>query len=387
MTVVAIDAFHLRPEGKGVARVLANLTPYLLARQDERIRYMAFATRGGVEILGSQYAGGVVVVPEILDSLWVHQALPIYARRAGADLLYLHREVGPFWGPPYILHIYEDPTARWARIPPGAWRTKARAVLDRMTMRRSIRRARAVATSTDATARELAGKFGIARHHLAVVPLGVDPAFPREVYDRSPRKRRHIFHLGSEDARDNTLAVLRAYAWLQAHRAEPLPLLVVAGGLGALGATAAALASSATPGSVSILGRVSDGELYSLYREAVVCVQPSSDEGFGLQPLEAMASGTPVIALDTPAAREVLGRAAYLVPSSAPEVLGMAIDRLLSEHAYREELQRRGLERSGLYTWNHTANLIHTLVEKALASLAGRHFDPVDADWYYRRST
>lgn len=65
----------------------------------------------------------------------------------------------------------------------------------------------------------------------------------------------------------------------------------------------------------------------------------------------------------------------------------MAIDRLLSEHAYREELQRRGLERSGLYTWNHTANLIHTLVEKALASLAGRHFDPVDADWYYRRST
>src|SRR5207237_1433031 len=159
---------------------------------------------------------------------------------------------------------------------------------------------------------DLARKFAIRRGRFAVVPLGVDRVFFQGVDDHSRAQRRHIFHLGSEDPRDNTLAVLQAYLWLQAQSVESPPPLVVAGGLGGVAAGAVALAAVVAPGSVRILGRVGDDELCALYRRAMACVQPSSDEGFGLQPLEAMATGTPVIALDTPAAREVLGTAAYL---------------------------------------------------------------------------
>jgi glycosyltransferase involved in cell wall biosynthesis len=379
MKVVAVDAVHLRPGGKGTARVLANLAPRLLAREEGRIRYMAFTTRAGAEVLGKRYArGAVVVVPEMLDSLWVHRALPKYARRAGADLLYLHREVGPLWGPPYLLHVPEDPTARWARTPPGAWRVRARAVLDRATMGASIRRARALATSTEATARDLARRFTVSQGRFATVPLGVDSFFFEAEARRAPDRRRDIFHLGSEDPRDSTLAVIRAYLWLQGHASRLPPPIVIAGDLGKLGVRAVALSREAAPGSVRILGRVSDQDLYALYSEALVCIQPSSDEGFGLQPLEAMSAGAPVIALDTPATREVLGEAAHLVQNALPEVLGRATDHLLAQPARREELERRGRERSKTFTWDKTADLVHGLVEQALvsgaqeSSLAGR---------------
>src|SRR5437016_2767306 len=175
----------MRPAGKGVSRVLANLAPRLLARGDRQVRYIVLTTATGADLMGTQPPGSIIVVPEMLDSLWVHWGLPLHALRAGADLIYLFREGGPLWGPPYILHVPEDPTVRWTRIPPDAWRVRARAALDRMTMSQSVRRARLLATATTATASDLARRFAIRRSRFAVVPLGVDRIFFQGVDDHS----------------------------------------------------------------------------------------------------------------------------------------------------------------------------------------------------------
>lgn len=367
MTTVAIDAFQLRPSAKGVSRVLANLTPRLLAMEDSGTQYVALTTAAGAGLLGAQFARFVLVVPDMPDSIWTHCGLPFYADQVDADLLYLTREVGPLWGPPFVLHVFEDPRARWARIPPNAWRTRGRALLDRATMRSSLGRARVLATSSRATAEQLAVRFGISQSRFREVPLGVDSVFEKLEPGEMGGTRPHIFHLGSEDERDNTLAVLKTYAWLRAHHAADIPPLVIGGRLGKLAAPVSTIIREAALSEcMSVLGRVPDDELRRLYAGAVVCVQPSSDEGFGLQPLEAMAAGAPVIALDTPSAREVLGSAVELVPAASPEVLGSAIARLLSDRAYREQLARRGQQRSREYTWDKTAGLVNTLVERAL---------------------
>ena len=61
---------------------------------------------------------------------------------------------------------------------------------------------------------------------------------------------------------------------------------------------------------VQLTGAVSDDELAAIYTGAHALVLPSDDEGFGLPPVEALACGTPVVASDVPALREVLdGRA------------------------------------------------------------------------------
>ena len=64
---------------------------------------------------------------------------------------------------------------------------------------------------------------------------------------------------------------------------------------------------------VTLTGRVSDDELAALYSGAHALVFPSDDEGFGLPSVEALACGTPVVACEAPALREVLGTRATFV--------------------------------------------------------------------------
>jgi glycosyltransferase involved in cell wall biosynthesis len=64
---------------------------------------------------------------------------------------------------------------------------------------------------------------------------------------------------------------------------------------------------------VTLTGQVSDDELAALYSGAHALVFPSDDEGFGLPTVEALACGTPVVACNAPAVREVLGERATFV--------------------------------------------------------------------------
>jgi phosphatidylinositol alpha-mannosyltransferase len=90
---------------------------------------------------------------------------------------------------------------------------------------------------------------------------------------------------------------------------------------------------------------VSDSELAAMYRRAWVYASPSTYEGFGLPYLEALASGTPVVATPNPGSREVLceGRYGRLVEDRE---FGAALAELLSDAGARETLAARGLERA-----------------------------------------
>jgi glycosyltransferase involved in cell wall biosynthesis len=72
---------------------------------------------------------------------------------------------------------------------------------------------------------------------------------------------------------------------------------------------------------VTLTGQVSDDDLAAIYSGAHALVFPSDDEGFGLPTVEALACGTPVVACDTPAVREVLGERATFVARGDMEAL------------------------------------------------------------------
>ena len=103
---------------------------------------------------------------------------------------------------------------------------------------------------------------------------------------------------------------------------------------------------------VRFLGRVPDEDLPNLYSAAVVFAYPSRYEGFGLPPLEAMASGTPVVATTAGAVPEVSGSAAVLVDPDDPVALAGGVERALAD---RERLVAAGLEHSRRYTRRETA--------------------------------
>ncbi len=96
-------------------------------------------------------------------------------------------------------------------------------------------------------------------------------------------------------------------------------------------------------------------------------VSPSTYEGFGLPPLEAMASGTPVVAVRCGAVEEVCGDAALLVEDS-PSALADAVVRVLEDAELGERLVARGIERARLFSWSRSAECVRAAWHAASAA-------------------
>jgi alpha-1,3-rhamnosyl/mannosyltransferase len=177
-----------------------------------------------------------------------------------------------------------------------------------------------------------------------VTPNGVDPSFsPGGSHDR------YLLFVGAIQARKRPLEAL------EAARAAALPL-VVAGP-----EKDRALARALREGGADLRGYVEKDELARLYRGAAALVMPSRFEGFGLPVLEAMACGTPVIAADEPALREVAGEAAVYAEDGD---FAAAARRALAEGA---RLSAAGVERAGRFSWAETARRTVEVYRRLLA--------------------
>jgi alpha-1,3-rhamnosyl/mannosyltransferase len=118
---------------------------------------------------------------------------------------------------------------------------------------------------------------------------------------------------------------------------------------------------------VAYLGRVSDSELAALYKGALAFVYPSSEEGFGLPVLEAMASGVPVVTTTGGALPEAVGDAALLVAPGSVSELAQALNRLSEDGALRADLVTKGLRRVAEHPWERTAQETLRVYEQAAA--------------------
>ena len=186
---------------------------------------------------------------------------------------------------------------------------------------------------SERTKRDLIELYGVEAEKIVVTPNGVDPAFSPGV--EGPRD--YVLSVGAIQRRKNQLAALGAST------EAGLPL-VVAGP-----AKDAALAGELRRGGARLEGYVGADRLVELYRGAVCLVQPSRYEGFGLPVLEAMACGTPVVAVPDAALREVAGDAAVVVEESS---LAEGIRRAIAD---RDALVAAGLERARAFSWRTTA--------------------------------
>ena len=98
-----------------------------------------------------------------------------------------------------------------------------------------------------------------------------------------------------------------------------------------------------------------------MYRLAGVCVFPSLYEGFGLPPLEAMASGTPVVTSNVSSLPEVAGDAAQLVDPYDPESIADGIYRVLTDVDLRRGLRQKGLARARQVSWDASVRRVREI--------------------------
>jgi glycosyltransferase involved in cell wall biosynthesis len=202
----------------------------------------------------------------------------------------------------------------------------------RTTVPRSVRRAARVLTVSERTRRDLIELYGTPAAKIVVTPNAVDPAFTP---GGSPDG--YVLFVGAIQRRKDPLAAADAATELGLR-------LVVAGP-----EKEPALARELERRGAELRGYVEKSSLAELYRRAACLVLPSRYEGFGLPVLEAMACGTPVVAADEPALREVGGDAAVYAHDGE---FAEAIRRTLAE---RDERALAGIERARLFSWDESA--------------------------------
>jgi alpha-1,3-rhamnosyl/mannosyltransferase len=202
----------------------------------------------------------------------------------------------------------------------------------RRVVPRAVRTAARVLTVSERTKKDLVELYGIAPAKIVVTPNGVDPAFAPGTGSRD-----YVLAVGAIQERKNQVAALEAAS------AVGLPL-VVAGP-----SKDDELAEELRRRGARLEGYVETERLAQLYRGAACLVQASRFEGFGLPVLEAMASGTPVVAVHEPALEEVAGDAAVFVEQDR---VADGIRQALQD---RDRLVAAGLERARAFSWRATA--------------------------------
>lgn len=237
-------------------------------------------------------------------------------------------------------------------------------------MRLGLRKARAVACVSNATKRALVGHYGTDPKRVWVVPEAAD-AFELSASTADSRKldevrRRlglpelYVLTVGARRPHKNLGLAVRAFALV---RGEVPHSLVVVGAPERRypDDVAAALGETGVDDRVIQIDRVAEEDLPAVYALAEAVLVPSLHEGFGLPALEAMRSGTAVIASDRTSLPEVVGEAGLLVDPGDLAAWATALRRVLLDDEFRERLRAKGRERAAGFSWRRSAEQLMLL--------------------------
>jgi len=171
----------------------------------------------------------------------------------------------------------------------------------------------------------------------------------------------YLLYVGNLGSNKNLPFLVRSF-----HRADVPTRLILAGrARGSLSELTAAIAGGAARDRIEVQDDVDDPELDSLYRSAIALLLPSSYEGFGFTPLEAMARGCPVLASDIPALQEVSGTGATLLPLDDDAAWVESMRRIVRDEGLRADLRARGIATVSRFSWEKTARGVLDVLVRA----------------------
>lgn len=203
-------------------------------------------------------------------------------------------------------------------------------------------------------------------------PQQIDSKLEKDVRQRYGLHRQFVMYTGGIDHRKNIESLIRAYAKLPNPLRVSLHLAIVCSieepSRVALGALAKKVGLKA--GELVLTGFVPEQDLLTLYNLCKVFVFPSWYEGFGLPALEAMSCGRAVIGANTSSLPEVIGRDDALFDPMNDTAIANKLAQVLTDDAFRSELEQHGLEQAKRFSWDTSA-------QRAIATVEAWHVKKV----------
>ena len=356
---IAINGLALTHNMTGIGRVTLQSLRALLAI-DQSNEYLLVLPGDAPADLGLA-AGNLELfrsdasLAQPLKSLWFEEMeLPRKLKGARIDL---------YFAPSYLLPAARCADAEVICVHDLAWRFHPRSKSLRFRawmnarLPAALKRAARVVSVSEATASDVLKEYGDdLRSRLRVVHNGVDLDVFRPAAGADDDVAPFIAVVGNQDPRKNIATLLEAFPSFRA-RMRPCRLVMVGPGR----------PPRQKPPAVDFLGYLRDDELVTLYRRALLVVQPSLYEGFGLPVLEAMACGAPVACADIPVFREIAGDCArYFDPRDA-DAIADVMTGLASDDRARAELSERGVARAREFSWERSARRLLAVFEEAVA--------------------
>ena len=362
---VAINTLIVTQTGGGGKTFLTNLVAHMAEVDKNTTYYLLVSPLNEGLFRGLRENFKRVMVPlgsrnRPLRELYLQVLVPYYVAKHKIDSLLSYGNIGTlFPGCKQAVIVDGAQTLRSTRrrYAPGTV-SSVRAVYYDLMSPLSLKRATRVITVSQFMKRQLVNQSGLSSDKVAVIYEGIDIKnfSGDQIEPEGPSlPRPYILFLSDLYKHKNADKLIEAFAILKRRNDIPHKLAIVGRDYGT-GEMLRQLAHRLGVMECTFFtGPVPHDAVAAVYRNADVFVHPSSFESFGLPVLEAMASGTPVIASNGTAIPEIVGDAGLTVDPADVEGLADSIHSVITDQYLRESLVRKGYERARSFTWERTA--------------------------------
>jgi glycosyltransferase involved in cell wall biosynthesis len=361
---IGIDARKLHDFGIGT--YIRNLLRQL-ARLDSETDYVVFSRPddcGTVAALGANFRA----VPEGAGNYSVAEQvrIPLAVRREHLTLFHAtHYVLPPLVRCPSVVTIHDCIHLMFPQYLPNR-RSLAYA---RTLISLAAKRATRVMTVSESSKRDILRYVDIPPEKIDVIYNSYDERFgiePNEeavarVRERYQLHDRFVLYAGNVKPHKNLERLIEAFHLVRNRGLDQLKLVLIGDDISRYSALRRAVHRHQLHKYVRFLGYLPEETLAVMYRLAGVFVFPSLYEGFGLPPLEAMASGTPVVTSNVSSLPEVAGDAAVLVDPYDAHAIADGIHRVLTDERLRDDLRRRGLARAKQFSWESSVRRVREI--------------------------
>jgi glycosyltransferase involved in cell wall biosynthesis len=307
-----------------------------------------------------------------------HLAFPAFLRRSPADLYHIPVNAVPLLMPkPYVVTIHD--MASLLFNPKSGLRNQ----LQQFRFRRGLARADRVIAVSAATRRDVENLMGVPPDRICVVYSAPSPEFfehrhvadaraagpetalleQQRILERYQIHYPFLLYAGAIRPQKNIPRLVEAFAIARAGLSSHpeyrnLRLIIIGDEISRYPSVRQAVIQSRVEDAVRFLGFVPFDTMRVFHEAATAFVFPSLYEGFGLPPLEAMASGTPVITSTMSSLPEVVGDAAMLVNPENVFDIARGIREVLVNPTLRAEMVEAGRKHAAKFSWKNTAQQV-----------------------------